>query len=118
MEIPEKLFNKVWILDDQGRINEAKVISASGERITARNCGTDFNYDFSSKDGKVWNCFGKTLLFDLDSEESKRLIEDRVAEYSKKVQDDYQNAFESYHKRMSEITEIAKSNLKMMNEEA
>lgn len=119
MEIPEKLFNKVWILDRHGKINKAKVVSAKGERIDARFIdGTNLCNDFSSKDGKVWEYFGKILLFDLDSEESKRLIEDRVAEYSKKVQDDYQNAFSEYHKCMSEIAEITQSNLKMMNEEA
>jgi len=119
MEIPEKLFNKVWVLDRQGKLHKAKVKSAKGGRIEVySNCNfLGGTLDFSSKDGKVWDCFDKTLLFDLDSEESKRLIEDRVAEYSKKVQDDYQKAFEEYHKCMSKIAEITQSNLKMMNEE-
>ena len=117
MKIPEKLFNKVWILDRQGQVHKANVLSASGERISARYYDNDFTYDFRCSDGNVWECLGVTLLFDLDSEESKRLIDDRVAEYSKKVHDDYQNAFAEYNKCLSKIAEITQSNLKIMNEE-
>ena len=123
MKFPEELFGKAWIINRQGAILESKITGAYGEKINALKITYNDGSAFLSqeriftykKDTGFWTYFDEILVFELESDKIRNLINDRIIEYTKKSESDYREAFDTYMKHMKNVCIIQESNNKFLN---
>ena len=123
MTFPKELFGKAWIIDKKGAILESKITGAYGEKINALKITYNDGCAFTSQeriftykeDTGFWIYLDEILVFELESDKIRNLINDRIIEYTKKSENDYREAFDTYMKRMKDVCIIQESNNKFLN---
>jgi len=123
MEFPKELFGKAWIINGKGAILESKITGAYAKQINALKIGYNGNSavvtserSFTYKeDTGFWVYYDEVLVFELESDKVRNLINDRIIEYTKKSEEDYRDAFDEYMKRMKTVCVIQESNNKFLN---
>lgn len=115
--LPKDFFKKVWVVDAYGEVTPVtNIISADNDKIEICHSNYRQIFHFNSQN----NLFASgvnVLVFDLFSEETRKLIEDRVIKRSAEIQEIFRKRFESYLNDMKSFRDVIANNEKVFKEE-